>query len=191
MDKIAVTLTADATPWAPALVLRPWRPGDAVHLVALYQDEAMRHWLSSAVEDEAGGARWVEQHQLGWETGEHFAFAVVETETGNGDGEGRLAGHVVLKGLRPGATFAEVGYWTAAYSRGRGVASRALHALTDWAFTTFSDRGLTRLELLHQLDNVGSCRVAERCGYALTSTLPAAPPDYPLDAHVHTRTLAP
>jgi hypothetical protein len=47
---------------------------------------------------------------------------------------------------------------TAARARGRGVAHRALQALTDWAFTAFPGDGLTRLELLHQVDNTASCR---------------------------------
>jgi RimJ/RimL family protein N-acetyltransferase len=98
-----------------------------------------------------------------------------------------LVGHVVLKRPAPGSPSAEVGYWTAAHARGRGVAPRALQALTDWAFTAFADDGLERLELLHQVDNTASCRVAQKCRYELSALLPAAPPDFPLDGHLHTR----
>jgi RimJ/RimL family protein N-acetyltransferase len=68
------------------------------------------------------------------------------------------------------------------------VAPRALRALTDWAFDTFGDGGLARLELLHQVDNTASCRVARKCGYEFAGTLPAAPPAFPLDGHLHIRT---
>nr|WP_307805241.1 hypothetical protein [Streptomyces spirodelae] len=37
---------------------------------------------------------------------------------------------------------------------------RALRALTEWAFAAFPGDELTRLELLHQVDNAASCRVA-------------------------------
>ncbi|MGW4346634.1 GNAT family N-acetyltransferase [Streptomyces sp. NPDC004690] len=185
MEKIAVRLEAGATSSAPALVLRPWRPADAPGLVELYRDDALRRWTSAAVDDEAGAARWVRDQQRGWEAGDRYAFAVIESQ--GAGGAGRLAGHVVLRNVAPGAGSAEVGYWTAAHARGRGVAPRALGALTDWAFTAFPSGELTRLELVHQVDNTASCRVAEKCRYALTTLLPAAPPDHPLAGHVHVR----
>lgn len=94
-----------------------------------------------------------------------------------------MLGHVVLKDTHSGDGRAEVGYWTAARARGRGVAPRALTALTEWAF----GRGLTRLELLHQMDNTASCRVAVKCGYEPAGVLPAAPPEFPRDGHLHVR----
>lgn len=184
MDKIAVRLQADATPSAPALLLRPWSPDDATELIELSRDDALRRWTSSAVDDAASAARWIEDQQRAWEAGDCFAFAVVEPHAPASDGQ--LVGHAVLKNVAPGATSAEVGYWTAAHVRGRGVAPRALEALTDWAFRTFTD-GLTRLELLHQVDNTASCRVAQKCRYELSGLLPATPPTYPLDGHVHIR----
>ncbi|MEU6092688.1 GNAT family N-acetyltransferase [Streptomyces sp. NPDC047085] len=189
MDKIAARLEADATPSAPALVLRPWSPADAADLVELYRDDVLRCWTSSAVNDEASAARWVQEQQRGWETGDRFGFAVVESQaTGL---EEQLAGHVVLKNVTPGASSAEVGYWTAAHARGRGVAPRALQALTDWAFTAFPGDGLTRLELLHQVDNTASCRVAQKSRYELTTLLPPAPSAYPRAGHLHVRTREP
>ncbi|MFI8849959.1 GNAT family N-acetyltransferase [Streptomyces sp. 891-h] len=176
----------DATPSAPALVLRPWGPADTADLVELYQDDALRRWTSSAVHDEASAAQWIDEQQRGWETGDRFGFAIVESRTAGGDG--RVTGHVVLKNVIPGSSSAEVGYWTAAHARGRGVAPRALRALTEWAFTAFPGDELTRLELLHQVDNTASCRVAQKCRFALTALLPSAPPAYPLAGHLHVRT---
>ncbi|MEW2086770.1 GNAT family N-acetyltransferase [Streptomyces sp. NPDC005283] len=185
MDKIAARLEADATPSAPALILRPWSPTDAADLVELYQDDALRRWTSPAVNDEASAARWIQDEQRGWETGERFGFAIMESQAAGA--EGQLAGHAVLKNGAPGASSAEVGYWTAAHARGRGVAPRALQALTYWAFTAFPGNRLKRLELLHQVDNTASCRVAQKSGYELITLLPAAPPAYPLAGHVHVR----
>jgi RimJ/RimL family protein N-acetyltransferase len=190
MKRITAWPTAPATATAPELALRPWRPADAAALVGLYRDEALRRWTSVALDNEAGADRWVREHQRGWAEGDRFAFAVVETGAGAGAAEGQPLGHVVLKGVSRGAPSAEVGYWTAAPARGRAVAPRALSALTDWAFATFAADGLTRLELVHQVDNAASCRVAQKCGYDLTAHLPAAPPEFPLDGHVHVRVRA-
>ncbi|MDT0400572.1 MULTISPECIES: GNAT family N-acetyltransferase [Streptomyces] len=164
---------------AGPLILRPWAPEDAAVLAALYDDAALRRWASAPVHDGPSAARWLAEQRHGWETGERLAFAVEE--------DARPAGHVVLKRPASTAATAEVGYWTAAHARGRGVAPRALRALADWAFTTFARDGLTRLDLLHQVDNTASCRVAEKSGFALLGLLPAAPPDFPLDGHLHIR----
>lgn len=67
------------------------------------------------------------------------------------------------------------------------MAPRALEALTAWAFTAFAAEGLVRLDLLHQVDNVASCRVAEKSGYAFAELLGALPPEFPLDGHLHVR----
>ncbi|MBT3151493.1 GNAT family N-acetyltransferase [Streptomyces sp. CHD11] len=168
---------------AGPFTLRPWAPEDADVLAELYGDEAMRRWAGDPVHDAASAARWVAEQRRGWETGTRLAFAVQETR----GPDARPAGNVVLKRGATAAGSAEVGYWTAAHARGRGVAPRALTALADWAFGTFAQEGLTRLELLHQVDNTASCRVAEKSGFALSGLLPAAPPAFPLDGHLHLR----
>ncbi|MER8011221.1 GNAT family N-acetyltransferase [Streptomyces sp. NPDC094149] len=187
MERITALLTAPATPSAPALTLRPWEAADAPALLGLRGDEALRRWTNFAVEDEDGAASWVREQRRGWETGERFAFAVAEAAADGTDGDAPV-GHVVLKRPAPGAPSAEVGYWTAARARGRAVAPRALEALTDWAFAVFAADGLARLELVHQTDNTASCAVARKCRYELTAVLPAEPPAFPRDGHVHVRT---
>ncbi|MFF4659354.1 GNAT family N-acetyltransferase [Streptomyces sp. NPDC001381] len=185
MPPTTVVLRADARPGAPALSLRPWRPEDVADLVEAFRDPVLRRWGSVPATDGPGVARWLEKQRADWEAGERFAFAVLEA--GPVPEQGRLAGHIVLKDVAAGEPSAEVGYWTAAHARGRGVAPRALEALTHWAFDTFAEAGLNRLELLHQADNEASCRVAGKAGYAFARTLPAAPPAFPLDGHLHVR----
>ncbi|WP_329274311.1 GNAT family N-acetyltransferase [Streptomyces sp. NBC_01451] len=182
-------LDVPAAPTAPALRLRPWRPADVAALVEACQDPVLRRWTSHSVGNAEDGLRWIRSQQRGWEAGDRFAFAVVEDRPGSARGE--LVGHAVLKDAAPGRESAEVGYWTAAHARGRGVAPRALEALTAWAFDTYGApggaAGLQRLELLHQEGNVASCRVAHKSGYGLDRVLPAEPPAFPHDGHVHVR----
>ncbi len=173
----------DSTVIGPGgLRLRRWREEDLPAVLRAYEDPAMRRWLAVQVSGPDGAADWLEAQRTGWAAGTRFAFAVTE-----GGREDELLGNVVMKQLDLVNGRAEMGYWTTAPARGRGVASRALAALTDWAFTNFAEQGLIRLELLHQVDNAASCRVAEKCGYPLARVIPALPPDYPLDGHVHAR----
>ncbi|MFI6935260.1 GNAT family N-acetyltransferase [Streptomyces sp. NPDC050287] len=196
MDLTTVRLQAPATLTAPALELRPWSPADAADLVAVFRDdEALRRWTSDGPHDLASALRWVREQRRLRHSGERFSFAVVETgdrEKGGQDQEkgGRLLGHVVLKRRAPDSASAEVGYWTAAHARGRGVAPRALGALTQWAFDAFPPDEVARLDLVHQVDNTASCRVADKCGYTFGEVLPAAPPAFPLDGHRHVRVRA-
>ncbi|MFD3873136.1 GNAT family N-acetyltransferase [Streptomyces sp. NPDC058623] len=180
-----MTLRVDATSSAPALVLRPWTVEDVGALVEVVRDPAFGHWTGSPVGNGADGSAWVAEQRRGWATGTRFGFAVREVPPTAGSG--RLVGGVVLKEVAPGRASAEVGYWTAPHARGRGVASRALDALTGWAFDAFGADGPAVLELLHQEDNLASCGVARRSGYAFERILPAAPPGFPLDGHLHVR----
>ncbi|MFI6083785.1 GNAT family N-acetyltransferase [Streptomyces sp. NPDC051217] len=174
---MTVELRVDPTPaGAPALDLRPWDDSGIQPLIDIYRDPALRRWTRIPVTGVEEAIRWLELQRDGWRTGERLSFAVRET--------GRIVGHVVVKSTATHGDSAEVGYWTAAEARGRGIASRALEALSDWSFTTLA--GVTRLELLHQIDNPASCRVAEKTGYTYRQTLPARPP-FPLDGHQHVR----
>ncbi|WP_189893569.1 GNAT family N-acetyltransferase [Streptomyces xantholiticus] len=182
---VPVVLQVAATPNSPALVLRPWCMEDVAALVEVCRDPALRHRTSSPVENDADGARWVQAQQRGWATGDRFGFAVLEEQPGPAGAQ--LVGNVVLKDVTSGKPAAEVGYWTAAHARGKGVAPRALEALTGWAFDTFAADGLKRLGLLHQVDNPASCRVAQKSRYDFDRVLPAAPPSFPRDGHLHIR----
>ena len=63
---------------------------------------------------------------------------------------------------------AEIGYWLGEAFWGRGIATEALSAVTDYAITTHA---LTRIYALPFAWNVGSCRVLEKAGYVLEATL--------------------
>ncbi|MEE4489329.1 GNAT family N-acetyltransferase [Streptomyces sp. BE230] len=168
---------------AGSLVLRPWLPGDLAVLLDAYRDPAIQAGSRAPVEDEEAAARWLRAQDEGRAAGLRHSFAVVDPALGDGP-----VGNVVLVHPAPGSGSgsAEVGYWTAAHARGRGIAPQALEALTHWAFTAFAGDGLVRLDLLHQVDNDASCRVAEKAGYGFAELLPAHPP-WPLDGHRHER----
>src|SRR5262249_16717591 len=55
-----------------------------------------------------------------------------------------------------------VGYWLLPQARGRGLATRSVRLLSEWALR---DLGLARLQILTEPANGASQRVAEGCGY--------------------------
>src|SRR5262245_49887039 len=64
----------------------------------------------------------------------------------------------------------EVGYWVAPWARGRGVASAAVRTITAWAFS----RGVPRIEILADVENIGSQKVAMASGYRSEGVLRGA-----------------
>ncbi|ATZ26318.1 hypothetical protein SLAV_22520 [Streptomyces lavendulae subsp. lavendulae] len=177
----SVALRCPAQPDRPALLLRPWEEADVPALRSAYRDPVLRRWTRYPVDSERDGLMFVEDHRRDWAEGRRFGFAVLEEDSG------LLVANTALKRPDADGPSAEVGYWTAAHARGRGVAPRALEALTAWSFAAFAGAGLERLDLLHQEDNEASCRVAAKSGYAFEATLPAAPPEFPLSGHLHVR----
>ncbi|MFF5711588.1 GNAT family N-acetyltransferase [Streptomyces sp. NPDC012756] len=181
---MSVLLSVEPTACLPTLRLRAWQPDDVDALVAAHRDPALRRWLMTTIDSEADARRWMDEQRQGWAGGTRFAFAVLEDDEA---GFGQPVGHVVVKPGGEGS--AEVGYWTAAEVRGRGVASRALEAAVLWVLTERpAAPPVERFELFHAADNTASCRVADRCGFALEAVLPAQPPTFPTEGHLHVRT---
>lgn len=136
------------------LLLRPWRLEDTPTLVRAYSDPEIRRWHFKSMDD--GEARqWMcERHDM-WQQEAGGDWLVL-------DG-GTPAGRVTVYGLDLAEARGEVGYWVLPEARGRGVATRALEALSDWLF---AELGLWRLELGHSTANNASCRVALKAGFA-------------------------
>lgn len=95
-----------------------------------------------------------------------FAWEVapLSLETGAGierviEVGGEFVGVIGLKGTDWAACSTEAGYWLAPWGRGRGVMTRALCALTDWALDS---QGMGRVEVRVAPGNGASLAVAQR-----------------------------
>ena len=95
------------------------------------------------------------QHQR-LTTGVGYSFCVADVSDGSALGTAGLW----IAGLASGR--ATAGYAVAPFARNRGVATKALQALTAFAWTI---PGLFRVELYIEPWNVGSIQVAESAGY--------------------------
>jgi RimJ/RimL family protein N-acetyltransferase len=144
---------------AGELLLRPWRDDDVDAVWAATQDPLLRKW-NDAGSQSPDDVRALLARRADWSAGDHASFAVV-----TGD---ELLGAVSLHSIDRAQGEAEVGYWTVAAARGRGVAVRATRAVCDWAFGTL---GLDRVQLFHAVENPASGRVAAKAGFTLEGRL--------------------
>jgi RimJ/RimL family protein N-acetyltransferase len=143
-------------------VLRPPRPDDADEALTMLSDPDVRQWNPvPSVVDLADAERWLARG-ADWKSGDHATFSVVETATG------RFFGSVSLFRIDREQAGASIGYRVAPGARGRGVATAAVEAVTEWSFREI---GLARVELCHAVTNPASCRVAVKTGYSLEGTL--------------------
>jgi RimJ/RimL family protein N-acetyltransferase len=99
--------------------------------------------------------RWLDRYVAAREDGSAEAFAAV-------DPDGRFVGLALAPEIDREAREVELGYIVHPAARGRGLATEMLRLLTRWAF---DDLGAHRIELVINVENVASERVAERCGY--------------------------
>ncbi len=158
MDPTFVPAWPAEPPMHGAVKLRPVAERDVAMARELSTDPYVPHigtLLPHAGEDEA--LAWVGRQQERHAAGAGFSFTIVVKETE------RAVGHCGLWLKELGEGRATAGYSIVPSARGRGLATDALVALTEFAW---SIPELFRVALLIEPWNVGSVRTAKRAGYA-------------------------
>jgi RimJ/RimL family protein N-acetyltransferase len=140
------------------VTLRPWRVEDADDVRRACDDPMTVRFLPVpspyTIED---GVFYVGTLvPTMWADGEQANVAVTDAVTGE------LLGSVGLKLELAKHRVGEVGYWTAPWARGRGVAGRAAALHAQWGLDAL---GLNRIELLADVENHASQRAAEKGGF--------------------------
>jgi RimJ/RimL family protein N-acetyltransferase len=144
------------------VMLRRLAETDIPAVTASVQDPQIPHWTrvpSPYSEDDA--RQYVRHVEEAWRAGGEACLAIVDTQSGD------LVGAIGLV-IEWQDKKAEIGYWVAASARRSGVATRAVHLLSCWAF---SDLGLYRLEIVPDVENEASIAVARACGFAAEGVL--------------------
>ena len=137
------------------VLLRPWRPTDAMAVFEACQDPLIARFVPIpqpyTLESATG---FVERSAVEHETGPSAHFAIVDPTTD------RLLGAISRHG--PNGHRAMIGYWLVPEARGHGYVTRAVSLLAD---RTFATTGTIRLELYTDVANDASGRVALRAGF--------------------------
>jgi RimJ/RimL family protein N-acetyltransferase len=137
------------------LLLRPWRPEDAPEVARACQDPELHRWIHLPHPYQLADAeQFVAFTTRAWADGTAAQFGVFDRDSG------LLLGADGLFNVSRGS--AELAYWVAPWARGRGVATRATHAVAAWSFDQL---GLTRLAWRAKVGNHASRMVAERLGF--------------------------
>jgi RimJ/RimL family protein N-acetyltransferase len=137
--------------------LRPWTLGDLEAFRTACEDVEIARWTGfpfSLTPEAARGL--IEERIASFQTGTSAAFVVVDAASD------RVLGSVSLLWIDWASSLAQAAYWLAREERGRGVATRSLRLLTDWAL---GELGLAGVELTADVRNVKSHLVAERAGF--------------------------
>jgi RimJ/RimL family protein N-acetyltransferase len=139
------------------LLLRPWTEEDVPALVEACNDPEIPRWIpvipSPYTEDDARAFIRGESLAAPQYSVPEYSYAITL--------DGTLAGAIGMA-VNSMNYRGRIGYWVAAGSRGRGVCTRALRALSRWALDELE---LQRLELITDPDNVASQRCAEKVGF--------------------------
>lgn len=165
---------------SPGLLLRPWCERDVSVLITAYADEAIQRWHARTVESPREALDLIDEWTGKWAAETAARWAIVEA-TAN-----EVIGQVALRSIDLQEGEADVSYWVMPASRGAGVATASVRALSGWAF---DELGLHRLELHHSVLNPASCRVASKADFVFEGTMhqKAAHEDGRHDMHLHAR----
>jgi RimJ/RimL family protein N-acetyltransferase len=144
-------------------VLRPLAVSDFEAARASREHPETAEWVNALPEPD--GERMVRFVESRRRAGRLLHFAIADDE------DGRYLGEILLFLRAPEAGevgIGEIAYVVAPAARGRGIASAAVRALSEWAFARLK---LERLQLSIRPENLASRRVAEKAGYVYEGLL--------------------
>ena len=102
----------------------------------------------------AESVTWLQDCQANWDSGTDYEFTVF-------DPSGEYLGAAGLNQFNRVHNFANLGYWVRESRQRHGIAVEATKLLADFGFRSL---GLSRIEIVVAIDNIPSCRVAEKAG---------------------------
>ncbi|MDX8142012.1 GNAT family N-acetyltransferase [Lentzea sp. BCCO 10_0061] len=160
------------------LTLRPWRESDADAVLKAFSCPEIQRWHVRRMDTRDEARAWIAGWPARWADETAASWAISRDD--------EPIGQAGLRHLSLFESSAALSYWVLPQARGAGIAARAAHALTKWAFESL---GLHRVSLEHSTANAASCRVAAKLGFAVEGTLRGSGrhADGWHDMHLHAR----
>lgn len=151
-------LRAPSPPLTDGVVtLRPPADGDLAAIDLGLHDPDVVRWFGQPV---SSAADVLALNRSRWADGSP-TFSICEQDLA-------CVGHVWMNRSTSDLTTGSIGYWLLPGARGRGLATRAVRLISDWAIEGL---GIWRLRLYTEPDNEPSQRVAERSGFERIGTI--------------------
>jgi RimJ/RimL family protein N-acetyltransferase len=136
------------------VVLRPPDDRDLDAIARGIADPDVNRWIGPQT---LSASEVLERNRQRWLDGTGPTFAICDLDDA-------CVGHAWVNVGTSGVP--AVGYWLLPEARGRGLATRSVRLLCDWAFETF---GVPELGLVTEAGNVRSQHVAEASGFVRRS----------------------
>jgi RimJ/RimL family protein N-acetyltransferase len=144
------------------ITIRPFEPEDVPSFFAAIRASAqvLGRWMpwchADYSMDEAKA--WLATCQAAWSQGASYPFLIIGPESHE------VMGSVDINQINRDHNFGNIGYWVASAYSGKGIATAAVKLVTQFGFTEAS---FARLEIVTQVENIASRRVAEKVGAKL------------------------
>jgi RimJ/RimL family protein N-acetyltransferase len=129
---------------------------------AAFADPEIRFWHMRSLDGDGEASEWIAGWPGRWRDETDGSWAI--TEAANGD----VLGQVGLRSVTLEFGEGQISYWMLPAARGRGHATVAVEAVSEWSIV---DLQLRRLVIHHSVRNPASCRVAAKTGYTLEGTM--------------------
>jgi len=144
--------------WSDGLVrIRPFRTSDIDPLFEAARESVAQvsPWLAwchpGYSRDEA--VAWVTSRPEAWAEGSEYSFVIADAASG------RFLGGCGLNHINSLHRFANLGYWVRTSATGQGIAAAATLLVARFGFV---ELGLNRAEIVVDVENAASLRVAEK-----------------------------
>ncbi|UCD10128.1 MAG: GNAT family N-acetyltransferase [Dehalococcoidales bacterium] len=141
------------------ITLRPYRGEDADSLYEAAREsiQEMTPWMPWCHRDYSiqESRDWITDCFEKWKQGNAYDFAITDTSTG------RYLGGCGLSDFHRDQAIANLGYWVRTSETKKGVATATTLLLADFGINKLN---LKRIEIVVDVDNIASQRVAEKSG---------------------------
>ena len=144
------------------LILRPWRDEDIPEIYRICQDADIQRWTFVPSPYQLKDAEWFVREFVpaAFAKGDEATYGMFVKDTG------QVAGSIALMGLATPRSVrtAEVGFWAAPETRGRGYMTEAVLGLARYGF---EELGVQRVVWQAYDGNDASRRVIEKAGFTV------------------------